>query len=137
MRRSTRAAVKLVIGGRCPQCVDQGRHQSTWDGLSQEPFFQERVAQCALCERRVAVGMMRLGERILDGFGVLIEHWDGAKRSITPTPPLQPVALGTDHGQVVVWLGEHRWSCGPNRRERRPDDDKRCEPADGARDPGK
>jgi hypothetical protein len=36
------------------------------------------------------VGSMALGERNSDGFGALIEHWDGTTWSITPTPPLRP-----------------------------------------------
>jgi hypothetical protein len=40
------------------------------------------------------VGMMRLGEHNSDGFGALIEHWDGMTWSVIPTPPLLPSVPG-------------------------------------------
>jgi hypothetical protein len=38
--------------------------------------------------------MMRLGEHNSDGFGALIEHWDGMTWSVIPTPPLLPSVPG-------------------------------------------
>lgn len=40
------------------------------------------------------VGMMRLGERYSDGFGALIEHWDGTTWSVIPTPSVLPAVPG-------------------------------------------
>jgi hypothetical protein len=41
-----------------------------------------------------AVGFMRLGEKLADGFGPLVERWDGSRWNIVPTPSLPPSVPG-------------------------------------------
>ncbi len=41
-----------------------------------------------------AVGFMRLGQRLSDGFGALVEHWDGSRWSVVATPALPPSVPG-------------------------------------------
>ena len=72
-----------------------------------------------------AVGYMHLGERNSDGFGALIEHWDGTEWSITPTPPPHPSIPGdiayarlysvAASGPNDVWaVGEASYQYGPS-----------------------
>jgi hypothetical protein len=104
-RRASASAISASSPTNAWVVGSEGRHgvAEYWDGsrwtLSRlavpdaKAWYLGSVDALA-AEDAWAVGVKRLGERLSDGFGPLVEHWDGSRWSLVPTPALQPSVPG-------------------------------------------
>ncbi len=104
-RRARPTDISASSPGNAWQVGSEGRHgiAERWDGSrwtmsplaepSTNAWSLEGVEALSPTDVWV-VGFMRLGEKLADGFGPLVEHWNGSRWSVEPTPPVPPSVPG-------------------------------------------